>query len=187
FLKACAIELAGQSAKAWIAGDALRDFPGTDAEAECLGLLVERRLRDQLGNQLAVETEGANLIRGQCAAELAQLVVVIFAELFRGNPDVADGEGGVAAKTAKNVADAPDGKADDQEAHDGRHQALAEPGRGGFVNTAKHRRLVTVRVFRVWRPYRERAKSLQLKKERAFSALDWRCRTGSDNRTRKRA
>ena len=55
------------------------------------------------------------------------------------------------------------------EAHDEAHDGFAEPGRRGLVNTAKHARRVLAVIVRIkgwWRPYRERAKCLQLKKDR---------------------
>ena len=44
------------------------------------------------------------------------------------------------ADAAKNVTDAPDREADDQQTHDQRHDGFAEPTGGGFMNTAKHER-----------------------------------------------
>ena len=116
----------------------------------------------------------SRLIRRDRTADLAadplQLVGVILPELLDRDFRTADLGHRIGAEAAENIADAPDREADDQAAHDDAHDGLADPGRGGFVNTAKHACLVLaggdVRMKGWSRPYRERAKCLQLKKDR---------------------
>ncbi len=114
-----AVELAGEPAEVRIGGDAAGDLGVADAEAERLGLLVERGFRRQLADQLAVDAERARLVgrdrAAGAAADLAQLVVVIFAELLDRDLGAADGDRGVVRGAAEYVADAPDREADDQE------------------------------------------------------------------------
>ena len=55
--KRVAVELAGGAAEARIAGDAVGDFGVVTPSRSCLRLLVERRLGDQLAEQLPVEAE----------------------------------------------------------------------------------------------------------------------------------
>jgi hypothetical protein len=64
------------------------------------------------------------------------------AKLYASDFRAADLGHRIGAEAAENIADAPDREADDQAAHDDAHDGLAEPSRGGFVNTAKHACLV---------------------------------------------
>ncbi len=84
------------------------------------GALVERGFRDQLAEHLAVEAKGARLIHRDgspdLAAELLQPVVVNRSELLDADFGVPHlGERG-AAEAAENVADAPDGEAQREQA-----------------------------------------------------------------------
>ena len=110
-----------------------------------MGGFVERGLGDQLAEDLAVEAGGARLLGGDGAAALAaqlpKLVVVVLAELFDGDFLAADLGHLVLAKTAENVADAPDREADGQHAEHDAHDDLAEPGRGDFMDIAEHGRV----------------------------------------------
>ena len=76
--------------------------------------------------------------RPSLAAELLQAVGVELAELFDRDLGAADLDRRIEPEAAENIADAPDREADDQAAHDDGHDAPAEPGRGGFVDTAEH-------------------------------------------------
>jgi hypothetical protein len=75
------------------------------------------------------------------AADLLQLVGVILPKLLDRNFGAADLGHRIGPEAAENVADAPDREADDQAAHDDGHDGLADPGRSGFVDTAKHARV----------------------------------------------
>src|SRR4029079_19053182 len=72
------------------------------------------------------------------AAKLLDLVLVDLAELlpldFIG-PHLGDRR---RAKAAENVADAPNAKADGDQAQHHAHDRAADPIGGGFVNTSKH-------------------------------------------------
>ncbi len=144
-LEAGAVEFAVGRQEAGVAGDALRDIGVGQAEPEILGLFVERGFRHQLTEQLPVEAEAARLVGrdrpADPAADLLQLVGVILAKLLDRNFGAADLGHRIGAEAAENVADAPDREADDQAAHDDGHEGLADPGRSGFVDTAKHARV----------------------------------------------
>jgi len=141
-LEARAVELAVGPAETRIAGDAARDLGVGKAKAQLARILVERGLGDDLAENLPVEAEPARLVGrdrpSNLAPDLLQAVGVELAELLDRNFGVADLGHRVAPETAENVADAPDRKAHDQQAHDDRQDGLAEPVRGGFVNTAEH-------------------------------------------------
>jgi hypothetical protein len=84
------------------------------------GALVERGVRDQLAEHLAVEAEGARLIHRDgspdLTAELLQPIVVNRAELLDTDLGIPHfGERG-AAEAAENVTDAPDGEAEREQA-----------------------------------------------------------------------
>ena len=119
-----AVELAVRPAEIRIVGDAADDVGIADAEAQRLGLLVERGFGDQVAERLPVEAERARLVgrdrAAEPAAELAQLVVIKLAKLLDRDFGVADLDRRIEAEAAENVADAPDREADDQDAHDER-------------------------------------------------------------------
>src|SRR5262249_1427472 len=71
------------------------------------------------------------------ASDLLQALVIDLPELLDPDLGVADlGEAGP-AEAAENVAGSPDREAYDQEAHDGRHDRLAEPIRGSGGEPSK--------------------------------------------------
>src|SRR5438105_2432027 len=83
-----------------------------------------------------------SVLGGDRPAQLARILleplVIKIAELIDrkfGPPDLCDGR---AAKAAENVANSPDGKADDQKADDRGHDHLAEPIGRGFAQTSEH-------------------------------------------------
>ena len=112
------------------------------AKPQLLGLLVDRGFGNQLSEQLAIEPAGACLIGRNrppdLASQLLQAVVIELAKLLDRYFGAADRGHRVASKAAEYVADAPDRETDRDDAHHDSHYGLAEPGRGGFVNTAKH-------------------------------------------------
>jgi hypothetical protein len=78
-----------------------------------------------------VWSKGARLILRQRAAELAadllQPIRVDLAELVDRNLGATDLGQRRLPKSAENIGDAPDTKADDQDAHHDGHDGLAEP------------------------------------------------------------
>ncbi len=101
-----------------------------------------RRFADELSHQLLVEAHGLRLIErdraAELTAELLQPLAIELAELLDRDLGAADPRQVRTAKTAKNVADAPDREADrDQAEHDAHHDS-AEPIGGGGANTSKH-------------------------------------------------
>ena len=86
---------------------------------------------DRLLQHLAVEAEGAGLIRRQGAAELTadllQLLGIELAELFGRNLGPADLGQRRLSETLEDIGNAPDTEADDQYAHHRGHDDLAEP------------------------------------------------------------
>src|SRR4029077_12136466 len=142
-VEARAIELAVQPLEGRIVGDLARDLGVGDIQAHLPRALVERGFGDELPRELLVKLERARLIRRDRAAELAaqllQAIVVDLAELVDGDLGRADLGDGRAAEPAENVADAPDGETDgDQAEHDG-HDSPPQPIGGSLANTAKHR------------------------------------------------
>ena len=113
-----------------------------DSELECLGSFIEHRFRDHLSEHLAVEACHPRLLRGHrathLAAELLQAVLIGLAECFDPDFGAADLGNGRLAETAENIADAPDAKADRDQAQQNSHDDAAEPIGRGFVNTSKH-------------------------------------------------
>ena len=93
-------------------------------------------------SSLPVDAERARLIGRdrpiKLASDLLKAFGIKLAELFDRNLGAADLDRRIGAEAAENIADAPDREADDQAAHDDGHDGPAEPGRGGFVNTAEH-------------------------------------------------
>ena len=146
--KLLAVEFAVGSVEGRVVLDAAGDRRIAQAQPHVLGLLVERGLGDHLAEDLAVETECARLVGRDRLAELARdpldAVVVVFTELLDRDLGRADGGDSIAPIAAENVADAPDREADHQEAHDDAQDDLADPGRGGFVDTAEHGRASSV-------------------------------------------
>ena len=130
-LEALRIEIAVDALEVGIAEDYAHGLGIGLSEAEPARLLVEGGFRDRLLQHLAVEAEGAGLIRRQRTAELAadllQLVGVELAELVDRDFGMADRGQCRLAKSPEDVGDAPDAEADDQYAHHHGHNCLAEP------------------------------------------------------------
>ena len=143
-LEALAVEFPLRPAEVRIAGDQLGDVGVGKAEPPVAHALVQRGLGDQLPGQLPVDAERMRLVRrdraAELAAELLQAVVVELAELVDGDFGAADLGDRIEPEATKNIADAPDGEADDQDTHDGGHDGFAEPGGGGFMHSAEHAR-----------------------------------------------
>ena len=100
-------------------------------QSELAGLFIQRRLRNGLLQDLAVEAEGACLLHGQRTAELAadllQAVRVDLAKLIERDFGAADLGERRLAKPPEDIGDAPDAETDNQYAHDNGHDGLAEP------------------------------------------------------------
>ena len=130
-LEARRVEVAGDALEVRIASDHPHGLGVGLAKAELPGVVVKRRLRDDLLQHLAVEAEGARLIHGQRPAELAadllQLLGVELAELLGRNLGAADLGQRRLPEPLEDVGDAPDAEADDQHAHHRGHNDLAEP------------------------------------------------------------
>ena len=130
-LEALRIEIAVDALEIGIAEDHAHGLGVGLSEPEPPRFLVEGGFRDGLLQHLAVEAEGAGLIRRQRTAELAadllQLVGVELAELIDRDFGVADRGQRRLAKSPENVGDAPDAETDDQDAHHHGHDGLAEP------------------------------------------------------------
>ena len=130
-LEACRVERAAQSLEIGIAVDQPHGLVVGLAEPHAPRFLVERGFRDGLLQHLAIEPEGAGLLRRQrtaeLAAELLQLVGVDLAELLGRNLGAADLGQRRLAESLEDVGDAPDCETDDQNAHHDGHDDLAEP------------------------------------------------------------
>ena len=130
-LEALRIEIAVDALEIGIVEDHAHGLGVGLSEPEPPRLLVEGGFRDGLLQHLAVDAEGAGLIRRQRTAELAadllQLVGVELAELIGRDFGMADRGQRRLAKSPENVGDAPDAEADDQYAHHHGHNRLAEP------------------------------------------------------------
>jgi len=135
-LEAETIELAIWSCEGRIGGDHLGDLGIGKIEPELVRGFIEHDFRDDLPHDHAVEPHGAGLIRADGAAELAPILlkplVVLGAERIDGDLGAAHLGHGGAAKSAKDVANAPDREADDQKADHRGHDHLAKPVGGGF-------------------------------------------------------
>jgi len=134
-LEAGAVELAGDAAELGALGDPPGDLGIRYPEPQIAGPLVERRIGDQLIEQLLVEPERPRLLRADRTVQLApdelEPLVVELAEPVHRDLGPPDRGHRIAAETAEYVADAPDREADDEKADDGRHDRLAEPTGGG--------------------------------------------------------
>ena len=101
------------------------------SEAELPRLFVKRGFGQRLVQHLAVEAEGARLLHGEGAAELASDLLnpvgIDLAELVHRDFGVADLGQGRLAKAPEDVGDAPDAEGNDQYAHHHGHDGLAEP------------------------------------------------------------
>ena len=100
-------------------------------EAEPPRLLIKGGFRNGLLEHLAIKPEGAGLIHGQGAAELAadllQPLGVDLAELLGRDFGMAHLGQRRLSETPEDVGDAPDAEADDQDAHHRGHNDFAEP------------------------------------------------------------
>jgi len=127
------IERAIRSLEVRIVVDLLHDVVGGLLQAEAIRGFVQRGLRDHLLQHLAIQPECAGLIRRQRSADLAadllQPISIDLAELLGRNLGVADRRHRRFAEAFEDVADAPHTEADNQNAHDQRHDGFAEPVR----------------------------------------------------------
>ena len=104
--------------------------------------LVERGFGQELAEDLQVETAGAGLIGGDrpplLGRDLLDALIVDLPEPLDRDVDRADGRHRRAPKALEDVADAPDRKAERQDADHDAHHEFAEPIGGSRPNTAKH-------------------------------------------------
>ncbi len=119
-LEARTVETAVETAERRIAHDRIGHVRIGNIQTHLAGALVERSLRHQLAEHLTVEAEGARLVHADgppgLAAQLLQPVVVDRAELLDANFGFSHlGEGGE-AETAENIADAPNGETEREQA-----------------------------------------------------------------------
>ena len=112
------------------------------AEAEIAGLLVERRLGDELRHHLPLQAEHPRLLRRQRALQLhlraLELGLIGLPELLRGDRRLAHGRHRVARPAAEELLDAEDPHARDQQGEDHRQDDLAEPVLAGVADTLQH-------------------------------------------------
>ena len=101
------------------------------SKAKPARFLVKSGFGNGLLQHLAIEPEGAGLIRSQRAAELAadllQPVGIDLAELVGRNLGTADLGQRRLSEPPENIGDAPDTETDDQYAHHRGHNDFAEP------------------------------------------------------------
>ena len=130
-LEALRIEVAVDALEIGIVEDHAHGLVVGLSEAEPPRLLVKGCFRNGLLQHLAVEAEGAGLIHGQRAAELAadllQPLGVELAEFIDRDLGVTDRGQRRLSETPEDVGDAPDAETDDQDAHHHGHNGLAEP------------------------------------------------------------
>ena len=130
-LEACGVERAAQSLEIGVAVDQPHGLFLGLGEPHAPRFLVERGFSDGLLQYLPIKPEGAGLFRRQrtaeTAAELLQLVRVDLAELLRRNLGAANFRQGRLAESLEDVGDAPNCETDNQNAHHGGHDNLAEP------------------------------------------------------------
>ena len=144
------IELAIDAAKCRILHNPPPDLVVPNAEAQRARALVEGGLRHHLFQDLSIDAQSARLLGRDRATDLAlellQLVRVCLPKLFSRDLGVTHGRDGRAPAAPKNVGDAPDPEADDQEADNGRHDGFAEPIGRGFAQTSKHEATTLMRL-----------------------------------------
>jgi hypothetical protein len=101
------------------------------AEPETARVLVKRCFCDRLLQHGAVEPEHAGLLLRQGTAELAanllQPIGIDLPELVDRDLSPAHRGSRRLSEAAEDIGDAPDAETDDQNAHDHRHDGLAEP------------------------------------------------------------
>ena len=141
-LETLTVERTGRPAERGIVHDQPGDFRIRKAQAHLARLLIDRRLGDELADDLLLEPQFMRLRRGdgmaQLATDLLEAVVVGLAELLDRNLGVADFGKARSPVAAENVADAPNAEGEDEEADDPAHDSFAERGGGGFAQTAEH-------------------------------------------------
>ena len=122
--------------------DRFRDELVGDAEAEGAGALVQHRLADQAGEHLPVEADAARQLRGDAIAVLAVEAlhrrVVGRAELVDGDVRRANLGDDVLRRRPKDVADAPDREADDQDSEQDRGDDLPDHALAGLAQPVQH-------------------------------------------------
>ena len=130
-LEAGGIELAAQSLEIGIAVDQPHGFFLGLGKPDAPCFLVQRGIGDGLLQHLPVDPEGASLFRGQrtakTAAELLEPFRVDLAELIGRNLGLADLGERRLAEPLEDVGNAPNCETDNQNAHHGGHDNLAEP------------------------------------------------------------
>ena len=125
-----------------VIGDAAHHVRIRQSEPHLSRLLIKAGFGDHVAQYLPIKAERIRLFRRQCAAELAsdllQPFVVQLAELLDLDFGTADLGERRTAKAAKDVVDAPDGKACGKQHHDRAHDGAAEPISGGVADSSKH-------------------------------------------------
>jgi hypothetical protein len=110
----------------------LCDIGIRQAEPQLFGELIERGFGNQLSKQLPIDAARPRFFRRdgmpELTAQLLEALVVELTKLLNRYFGATDGSDCIAAEAAENVANAPDRKADHEEAHDNGHEAFAEPG-----------------------------------------------------------
>src|SRR5262249_363244 len=113
-----------------------------NVEPEVARRSVERDPGNDLADHKSVESQRTRLLGTDRPAKLArillQAVVIKRAKLLNGYLGTADFRYRRATEPSEDVADPPDGKADNQKADHGSHDGLAEPVGGSFSQTSQH-------------------------------------------------
>ena len=114
-----------------------------DGEPEIVRLLVERRLGDELRQNLPLQAHRPGLVRRQRPLELGlvalELVLVGGAHLLGRDRRLADRGNSRARSAAEKLLHAEDRDTRDQEGEDHREHDLAEPMLAGTANGLEHR------------------------------------------------
>ena len=133
-----AVEIAGGVLEGRVAGNLLRQRLVGDAEAHAVGLVGQRRIRDQAAEHLLRHAEHLRLLGrdrlAELAAELAQRRIIVSRELAHRDLGIPDGGDDVGVEAGEEAGDAPDREAHDEE----RDKELRHPAAGSLAEPVEH-------------------------------------------------
>ena len=146
------VELAVGALEGRVVHDRGGDELVRDGEAHLLGLLGQDRLGHQVVDHLLVEAERPGLFRGDDGAELApealHLVGIGVAHLIDRDAGAAHLRHRRGGRHPEDVADAPDGEADDESAEKDRGDGFADRGLPSLAHVPKHREPVSQKLVK---------------------------------------
>ena len=125
------VELAGHPLEIVVVHNRFSDRLVTNGKSQPARLVIERRVGDEPGKNLPVKTILVRLFVGDVAVFepllALQFGLIDIAKCVGADLDPADLREIIRAESAKNVANTPDRKTEDDQAHQDRHDNTADP------------------------------------------------------------